>query len=76
MSATSHLATELLMSMAGIKLTHVPYTDGEGRQLGNRLIEIGCHEPSLAKLKCIQLSLFLVFIVYDSIEYAKIFHDV
>jgi tripartite-type tricarboxylate transporter receptor subunit TctC len=27
--ATSHLATELLMSMAGIKLTHVPYKGGD-----------------------------------------------
>jgi tripartite-type tricarboxylate transporter receptor subunit TctC len=27
--STSHLATELLMSMAGIKLTHVPYKGGE-----------------------------------------------
>jgi len=27
--ATSHLATELLMSMAGIKMTHVPYKGGD-----------------------------------------------
>ena len=27
--STSHLATELLMSMAGIKLTHVPYKGGD-----------------------------------------------
>lgn len=28
--STSHLATELLMSMAGIKMTHVPYKGGSG----------------------------------------------
>jgi tripartite-type tricarboxylate transporter receptor subunit TctC len=28
--STSHLATELLMSMAGIKMTHVPYRGGSG----------------------------------------------
>lgn len=29
MSSTSHLAAEPLMSMAGIKLTHVPYKGGD-----------------------------------------------
>ena len=27
--STSHLATELLMAMAGIKMTHVPYKGGD-----------------------------------------------